>query len=881
MMREPNVKYLKDYRPPEYRVDTIHLEVDLHEDQALVRSKLAVRRNTGDEKTPLVLDGQDLSLVSLALDGIPLSPGQYRVDNTSLTIPDVPEKFTLESLVRMYPQTNTSLEGLYKSGNMFCTQCEAEGFRKITWFPDRPDVMAKFTCTITADKSRYPVLLSNGNLVGSEDLGNGRHRVTWEDPFKKPCYLFALVAGDLTCIEDAFRTCSGRNVILRIYVEESNADKCGHAMQSLKKAMKWDEEVFGREYDLDIYMIVAVNDFNMGAMENKGLNIFNAKYVLARPDTATDADFWGIERVIAHEYFHNWTGNRITLRNWFQLSLKEGLTVFRDQEFSADMTSRPVKRIGDVRSLRTYQFPEDAGPSAHPVRPGSYIKMDNFYTATVYEKGAEIIRILQTLLGREMFRKGMDLYFQRHDGQAVTLEEFVGAMSDTAGVNLEQFMLWYSQAGTPVVMAVRRYDPQNQTYTLTFSQKCPSTPDMSEKKPMHIPIAVGLLDKTGKSLPLQLKGESEPEGMTRVLHLNESQQTFEFIQVPHEPVPSILREFSAPVKLRAGYTDEERVFLFANDSDPFNRWDAGQNLFSKIMLNLVDDFQAGRELHLLHTLIDAFRKTLLSQEMDRSFISQALTLPTEPELAILMSENAPIDPEAIHQVRQFVTRGIAETLRPDFEKVFMENQEKGPYSLDPESVGRRSLKNLALAYLGRIDSPETSSFVSSQFKKAGNMTDEISAFSVLSFSDTKEWRTAVARFYDRWHSDVLVLDKWFSIQASAPQPGTLEQVKGLLTHPDFSIKNPNKVRSLIGTFCSGNPWNFHHPSGHGYEFLTDRILELNTLNPQVAARMSSGFNHWKRYEPIRRELMKAQLDRIMNAPNLSSNVYEIVSKALS
>ncbi|MEE4358027.1 MAG: aminopeptidase N [Desulfococcaceae bacterium] len=881
-MTAPSVKYLKDYRPPAYRVEETDLHVELHEKDTLVRSRLQICRNRkqAGENTPLILDGQQLETVSVEMNGSPLPSDAYEITEKSLTIRAVPETFVLTTECRIQPRENTSLDGLYNAGGLFCTQCEAEGFRKITWFPDRPDVMSRFTCTITADKEKYPVLLSNGNLMDSGESEGGRHWARWQDPFKKPSYLFALVAGDLFCLEDRFRTASGRDIALRIYVEHENRDKCGYAMEALKKSMKWDEEVFGLEYDLDIYMIVAVNDFNMGAMENKGLNVFNSKYVLADPRTATDTDFWNIDRVIAHEYFHNWTGNRVTLKNWFQLSLKEGLTVFRDQEFSSDLTSRPVKRISDVRGLRSYQFPEDAGPMAHPVRPASYMEMNNFYTMTVYEKGAEVIRMIQQLLGKEGFRSGMDLYFQRHDGQAVCIEDFISAMEDANNADLKQFMLWYSQAGTPQVQVDRQYDAGKKIYRLTFRQHCPPTPDMREKLPMHIPLAVGLLDRKGREMPLQLQGETAAEGGTRMLELRKAEQTYAFLNVAEEPVPSLLRGFSAPVKLRAGYSDEEQAFLFAHDPDEFNRWDAGQCLFSKIMLRLARDYQKGKELKTDESLISPFRKTLLDKKMDKSFISQALTLPTESELGILMSETSPIDPEAVFQVRTFIGREIARRLRDEFLHIYEQNQDEGPYSPDPLSVGRRNLKNLALAYLGKLGTDEFLPMIYGQFKSADNMSDELAALSVLSHIDCKERGAAIDAFYEKWKSDILVLDKWFSIQAGSRVPGVLETVNSLLKHPAFSIRNPNKVRALIGAFCGNNPRSFHDPSGAGYAFIADRILELNRLNPQIAARLAGVFNHWKKYESGRKEKMKEQLDRISKAPDLSVHVYEIVSKAL-
>ena len=883
-METPRAKYLKDYQPPAYLVDTVDLVFELKETDSLVSSTTTLRRNPdpeAPEPAPLVLNGRDMEIVSVLMDGAPLDPGGFHVDENTLTFPETPEAFTLNITTKIQPQENQSLEGLYRSEGMFCTQCEAEGFRKITYFPDRPDVMAAYTVTIIADRSRYPVLLSNGNRVDAGELEGGRHWVKWQDPFKKPCYLFALVAGDLFCLEDTFRTRSGREIALRIYVEHENRDKCDYAMLALKKAMKWDEDTFGLEYDLDNYMIVAVNDFNMGAMENKGLNIFNSKFVLARQDTATDVDFWNIDRVIAHEYFHNWTGNRVTLRNWFQLSLKEGLTVFRDQEFSSDLTSRPVKRISDVRTLRAFQFPEDAGPMAHPVRPASYLKMDNFYTVTVYEKGAEVIRMIHRIIGSENFRSGMDLYFERHDGQAVTIEEFVGAMADASGRDLGQFKLWYAQAGTPVITVGRHYDAARKEYTLTVSQSCPPTPDMAEKAPMHIPVAVGLIAPDGEDLPLQLAGEKTPGPSTRVLNLRGADEAFTFVNVPAPPVPSILRGFSAPVKLRAGYTDAENIFLFAHDSDPFNRWDAGQTLFARVMLALAEDVQSGRPMALDDALVGAFRQTLLDETQDRAFISHAITLPGESELATLMSESAPIDPDAIHQARRFVTRTLAEALRDEFETVFARNQNEGHYRVDPASVGRRSLKNTALAYIGMIETPEAVQQVYRQFAAAENMTDEMAAFAILSHIPCDERVQAVKRFYERWQQDVLVLDKWFTIQAGAQVPDTPATVRELLNHPAFSIKNPNKVRALIGAFCSSNPWCFHSATGEGYALLADQVIALNTFNPMIAARMVGMFNHWKKYEPIRSDLMKAQLTRLMALPDLSSNVYEIVSKALA
>ncbi|MFP4306796.1 MAG: aminopeptidase N [Desulfococcaceae bacterium] len=881
-MDTANVKYLKDYRPPAFTVDTVDLTVELKDQDTLVDARLAVRRNPEAEGNgrPFALDGRELDLTYVAIDGRELSRDAYALDEEQLTLSGVPDEFILETRVRIQPQENAALEGLYKSGDMFCTQCESEGFRRITFFPDRPDVMARYTCTIVGDKKRHPLLLANGNRVAAGEMEEGRHWVRWEDPFPKPSYLFAMVAGDLFCLSDTFRTMSGREVKLEIYTEHENADKCDHAMEALKKSMRWDEETFGLEYDLDVYMIVAVNDFNMGAMENKGLNVFNAKYVLARPDTATDQDFWNIDRVVAHEYFHNWTGNRVTLRNWFQLSLKEGLTVYRDQEFSSDLTSRPVKRIGDVRTLRAYQFPEDAGPMAHPVRPASYIKMDNFYTVTVYEKGSEVVRMIRTLVGREGFRKGMDLYFQRHDGKAVTVEDFVEAMADANGADFDHFMLWYSQAGTPEIRVRGEYDDRKREYALTLSQHVPPTPDMSEKSPMHIPVAVGLLDAEGRDVPLRLTDEAEATGTTRVLDLKKSEQTFVFGDVPSGVVPSVLRNFSAPVKRVDEVDDETLAFLFARDTDPFNRWDAGQKLFARTLLRLVEDHRSGKELTLDESVVEPFRRTLRHPELDKAFIAEALTLPTEAELAILMSERGDIDPDAIHGARWFATARLAERLQSDFEEIYQANQETGEYVVDPPSVGRRRMKNLALGFLGRIEGQESVRRAWEQFDGATNMTDSMAALSVLSHIDCPERERALEQFFERWKADTLVLDKWFTLQATAQLPDTLDRVRELLDHPAFSIKNPNKVRALVGAFCGGNPWRFHQSSGAGYVFAADRVLEIDDFNPQIAARMVAVFNHWRKYEPARREQMREQLERIIHHDGLSKHVYEIVSKAL-
>ncbi len=872
--------YLKNYQPPAYLVDTVELRFDLDEARTTVHSKLALRRNpaAAARDQTLVLHGRQLVLKHLRLDGRELGAERYRRDEETLCIEGVPEAFCLEVVTETSPLNNTSLEGLYTSGGNFCTQCEAQGFRKITYYPDRPDVMARFTTTIAASREKYPVLLSNGNLVEQGSLADGRHFAVWEDPFRKPSYLFALVAGDLVSIEDSFVTASGREVQLRIYVEARNRDKCAHAMRSLKKAMRWDEEAFGREYDLDIYMILAVDDFNMGAMENKGLNIFNSKYVLARPETATDADFQAIEGVIGHEYFHNWTGNRVTCRDWFQLSLKEGLTVFRDQQFSADMTSRAVKRIEDVRILRNAQFPEDAGPMAHPVRPDAYVEINNFYTSTVYNKGAEVIRMYHTLLGVEGFRRGMDLYFERFDGQAVTTDDFLQAMADANGADLEQFRLWYSQAGTPQLLVAGDYDPAARTYALSIRQSCPPTPGQAEKRPFHIPLAMGLLDGQGNDLPLQLAGESAPAAAaTRVLELRRAEETFRFVNVPCPPVPSLLRGFSAPVKLQMDYSADELAFLMAHDSDEFNRWEAGQQLAVRLMLELIGDYQAGRPLALDSGFLEAFRLTLCDDRADPALLAQALTLPTE---TYLFEQMAVADPEAVHAVREFMRKTLAENLRREFTAVLKASRTSGLYSTDPAEVGRRSLKNLCLSYLMTLEDPDIVRWCREQFEQGENMTDVMAALHCLANSEAPERASALAGFYARWQQDPLVVDKWFTLQASSRRPDTLAEVKRLMDHPAFNIKNPNKVRALIGAFCQGNPARFHDAGGAGYAFLGDQVLAVNRLNPQVAARLLAPLTRWRRFDKERRQQMRAQLERLLQAADLSRDVYEVVSKSL-
>ncbi|ALG73719.1 aminopeptidase N [Azospirillum thiophilum] len=878
----PKAIRLQDYRPPAHLIDTVDLFVDLGEDATTVRAVMAIRRNPARADAaaePLTLDGQRLELVSVALDGRTLGPDGFIVTPDHLTLPKVPDSFTLETIVRIKPQENTALEGLYKSSGNFCTQCEAEGFRKITYFIDRPDVMARYGTTITADKARYPVLLSNGNLAASGDLEDGRHWARWEDPFPKPCYLFALVAGRLVHGEDSFRTASGRDVTLRIYVEPGNEDKIDHAMLSLVKSMRWDEEVYGLEYDLDIFNIVAVSDFNMGAMENKSLNVFNTKYILARPETATDTDFLNIEAVVAHEYFHNWTGNRVTCRDWFQLSLKEGLTVFRDQEFSADMHSRAVKRIGDVQGLRTVQFQEDAGAMAHPVRPDAYVEINNFYTPTVYNKGAEVIRMIHTLLGAANYRKGIDLYFQRHDGQAVTCDDFVAAMADASGVDLTQFQLWYRQAGTPELEIAGSHDAAAATYTLTVRQTVPPTPGQPAKQPMHIPLTVGLLGPDGRDLPLQLEDEDAAAGgaTSRILHVTAESQSFTFRDIPARPVPSLLRGFSAPVKLKTDLTDGDLTFLMANDSDAFNRWEAGQILGTRILLGLVAERQAGREAALPDGYVDAVARILADADRDPAFAAQALVLPTEAYLGTQMTV---VDPDAIHAVREFARKTLAGRLRPQFLDLYRRNSSQEPFSADAGAIGRRALKNLCLAYLMALEDAEALDLCLTQYRSAQGMTDEIAALQFLSNAASPEGEAALADFYQRWKGEALVVDKWFGVQAMSNRADALDRVTALLGHPAFEIRNPNKVYALIGGFANGNPVRFHDAGGAGYRFLADQVLRLDPMNPQVASRLMGPFSRLRRYDAARQALMKAQLERIVATPGLSPDVYEVASKSL-
>jgi aminopeptidase N len=876
---KPQTNYLDAYTPPAFFIDNTELCFDLGEEFTRVRSILSVRRNpeTTTDRTPLKLNGEQLQLVSIKLDGEFLSSDQFQINSEDITIPRVPDHFQLEIETQIKPQENTALEGLYQSSGNFCTQCEAEGFRKITYFLDRPDVMSKFTTMIVADKVHYPTLLANGNLIDSGNLDGNQHFATWQDPFPKPCYLFALVAGNLVCKEGVYVIRSGRHVTLKIYVQEHNIDKCDHAMRALKKAMRWDEETFGLEYDLDIYMIVAVDDFNMGAMENKGLNIFNSKYVLARPETATDSDYAGIEEVIAHEYFHNWTGNRVTCRDWFQLSLKEGLTVFRDQEYTADMTSRPVKRIGDVRLLRTHQFPEDSSPIAHPVRPQSYIEINNFYTVTVYDKGAELVRMYQTLFGREGFREGMSLYLQRHDGQAVTVDDFADAMADTNHYELTQFKRWYNQAGTPMVTVTGRWDSEDNSYTLTATQSCPPTPGQAHKEPFDIPLKVGLLAADGTDIPLQLEGEQSAAGTSRVLGVRTSEQSFTFVNVFEKPVPSLLRDFSAPVILRYRYTDEELAFLLTFDSDHFNRWEAGQKLVINYLKRMIGAYQQGKSLKVDETSILAFKKVLQNRDLDRALVSEILVLPSETYVSEHFEQ---IDVDAIHVARRTFRQSLAEFLETELLQTYHENKLQGAYRYNAEDAGHRKLKNLCLAYLATLGKSEYHVLAWEQYRDTHNMTDMMGAMIALRDSDCKEREEIYESFHDRWQNDPLVMDKWFSNQAMSSREDTLEMVRRLMEHPLFAIRNPNRVRALIGAFAHSNPLHFHRADGAGYAFVADQVLVLDRLNPQVAARLAKAFSRWKKYDPARQSLMQQQLIRIASRKEISRDLYEVITKSL-
>ncbi len=877
----PRAIHLRDYIAPAWWVDEVELDVSINDDgSALVSTVMLVRRNEDVARGPLQLDGEALELLDVVVDGMPVpNPGALLADDR-LTLADLPDRCRVATRVRIRPDLNTTLSGFYRSRDGYFTQCEAEGFRRITYFPDRPDVMARYTVTLHACRQRFPELLANGNLVASGDEEGGRHWARWVDPFPKPCYLFAMVAARLDRLDDRYTTGSGREVELAIYVEPGKLDQCAFAMHALKKSMRWDEERFGLELDLDRYMIVAVGDFNMGAMENKGLNIFNTKYVLARPDIATDLDYMNIDRVVAHEYFHNWTGNRVTCRDWFQLSLKEGLTVFRDQEYGSDMYSRAVQRIQEVRGLRAAQFPEDAGPMAHPVRPASYEEINNFYTATVYEKGAEVVRMIHTLLGEDAFQRGMKLYFERHDGQAVTCDDFVSAMQDASGIDLARFRRWYQQAGTPRLTAEAAFDACSGHYRLTLTQDNPPTAyerRMEEegiatpRGPLHIPVAFGLLAADGREiLP------------TRVLSLTERTQTFEFDLSAHAlqdaPLPSLLRNFSAPVSLDFEFTDAGLATLMAHDSDEFNRWEAGQRLATRLMLAGVARLQAGAEATMPPQFVDAFAATLLRAEADPSFAAEALNLPSE---AWLGDQMAVIDPDAVHRVRRLFRRELATALRPQFEALLDSLRVTGPYVAEPRDMGRRALHSLALGYLMELDDNALQLRVLAQFRDADNMTDQFAALSLLAHSTTPLREVALTEFYWRWKDEALVVDKWLAVQATSPLAGTLARVRALMSHEAFDLKNPNKVYALVRTFCAANPLHFHAADGSGYAYAADVIRQIDPINPQVASRVARAFDRWRRFDANRQAHARAALEHINALPGLSADVAEVVGRALA
>ena len=872
-------KFLKDYAPPDYLIRDVTLDVQLAPENTRISSSLAIEPNAGTVAgTPLVLDGEELTLESIAVNGQALEAGRYALSSGKLTIPNPPvESFTLDITTVCNPEANLELSGLYLSNGTYCTQCEPEGFRRITYFVDRPDVLATYTVRIEADRDAVPVLLSNGNPVDAGDVaGPGRHYAIWHDPHPKPSYLFALVGGRLSSIHDTFTTASGREVALGVYVEPGKEDRCDWAMESLKRAMRWDEERFGLEYDLDVFNIVAVSDFNMGAMENKGLNIFNDKLVLARPDTASDGDYTSIESVIAHEYFHNWTGNRVTCRDWFQLCLKEGLTVFRDQEFTDDVRMGPVMRILTARLLKARQFPEDAGPLSHPVRPASYIEINNFYTATVYEKGAELCRMLQTLLGKDAFRQGIALYFERNDGMAATVEDFVSAMSDASGRDLTQFMRWYTQSGTPEIACTLDYDEYGKTARLKVSQVVPPTPGQGSKEPMHIPLKVGLIGANGDELPLKLNGELVPDGL---LEVTDREQIFEFEDIPAPPTPSILRDFSAPVRVTTSLKPEQIEFLMVHDSDPFNRWQAAQTYATDLIAaasrdgldaEAVSGPQATR-------LAQALEPTLRDETLAPTYRAETLKLPSESDIARELARN--VDTDAIlvarNTLRATLSAGMADTLSD----IYQRNATQGPYSPDPESAGLRALRNAALDLIAATGTDDAIDLAFQHYRSATNMTDSIMALSTLSHIPSDACDEALHDFYTRWENDPLVLDKWFAVQARAGRPDSVETVRRLLGHPKFSLKNPNRVRALIGSFAMANPSGFTRADGAGYEFLAEQALEIDGFNPHVAARLLGAFESWKTLEQGRQSRAKKALQSLSSA-SLSTDAYEIVTKTL-
>jgi aminopeptidase N len=874
---EPRPIRLKDYRPPDWLIDTVELDISLDPAATRVRAKLRLKPNGTSAPAPLVLDGEDLVLRSLALDGKEVPKESYVATPEQLTIAQPPNgPFELEIETLIDPAANTQLMGLYRAGSTYCTQCEAEGFRRITYFLDRPDVMAVYTTRIEADKDEAPILLANGNLVAQGLVpGTNRHFAVWHDPFKKPCYLFALVGGRLARVADSFTTMSGREVALHIYVEPGKEDRALYAMDSLKRAMRWDEEAFGREYDLDIFMIVAVSAFNMGAMENKGLNIFNDKFVLASPATATDTDYAHIEAVIAHEYFHNWTGDRITCHDWFQLCLKEGLTVFRDEEFSSDQRSRAVERISSVRALRAHQFVEDAGPLAHAVRPEAYREINNFYTTTVYDKGSEVVRMIKVLLGPRLFRQGMDLYFTRHDGEAATVEQFVQCFADVSGRDFTQFMRWYTQAGTPEVVLATRYDAQTKTYRIDAKQSVPPTPGQPHKEPMIIPLALGLVGKDGRDLPLMLDGRRLDTG---VIEISKPDQSFVFSGVAEPPIPSVNRNFSAPIKLNLPLDARELHFLAAHDADPFNRWQAVQTLAMSLLTDNVVALRNGAAARSDDELVDVLAGALGNRALEPAFIALTLTPPSEADIA--REIGCDVDPDAVYQARRALRAVIGERLQPALTEAYHRLSTSAPYRPDAAGAGRRALKNLCLDLLAATGAAGAVALALSQYQSADNMTDRMAALETLAQRDRPERAQALDDFYTRYADDPLIIDKWLSLQAAIPEPATLERVRALTSHPAFSMTNPNRIRALIGSFAQANNTQFNRIDGKGYDFVADIVLALDSKNPQVAARLTGAFRSWRALEPRRRERAERTLRRVAAAQNLSRDVADIVARTL-
>jgi aminopeptidase N len=860
---------LSEYRPPAFLVDEVHLTFDLQPNTTRVTAKLSVRRN-GDHAEPLVFNGERLKPLRVAIDGRELAPTERTIDAEFLTIPDAPDAFTLETEVEIDPENNKALDGLYMSGGRFCTQCEAEGFRKITFWPDRPDVLSRFTVRMEADR-KFQRLLANGNRIEAGDLPGGRHYAVWNDPFPKPSYLFALVAGELDVLEDSITTMSGRTVALQIYVDPGMAPRAAYAMDALKRSMTWDEQAYGREYDLDLFMIVAVRDFNFGAMENKGLNIFNASLLLADPATATDLDYERIEAVVAHEYFHNWTGNRITCRDWFQLCLKEGLTVFREQGFCADMRGEAVARIKSVKALRTRQFAEDQGPLAHPVRPSAYVKIDNFYTATIYEKGAEVIGMLKTLIGAEAFRKGMDLYFDRWDGQATTVEAFIQCFAEASGQDLSAFFAWYEQAGTPRVSLSRSYDAAARTVTLTLTQSNPPTNGQPEKRPLPVPVTLGLLDHEGRTMAFERDGRATDE--TLIL-LDRDTVSVTLAGVESEPVVSALRGFSAPVVLKSDAPARERYVQLASDPDLFNRWEAGQDLAADLILSRAagQPNEVGEERY-----AEAVGRALSDQASDEAFKALLLALPAETDLALLRS---PVDPAAIHDAREALRTRLAVHLEAELRRLHTGLQDLGEFSPDAAGAGRRALRNAALDLMAANPRHDVAEIASGHYHAARNMTDMIGGLNALMLIGGSIYEAALADFFDRFKGEPLVIDKWFALQARDPSETALGRILGLTAHPAFDPKNPNRLRALVSSFANFNPVRFHDPSGAGYRFLADQIIAVDRFNPMTAARLVDPLGGWKRLTPELGALMRAELERIVAIEGLSKNVYELATRAL-